>query len=69
MGGIKGKDILGKDLKFGDKVVFTRYGDEIMRIGVITNEIDGVIYFFGDNIYSMVRLKEWEGKSSRIIKI
>jgi len=69
MGGLKGKDISGKDLEIGDKVAFTRYADEIIRIGVISKEVDGLVYVYGNDIYDMVRLKEWEGKSSRIIKI
>ena len=64
---ILGLDALGKELKLGDDILFTRYGNEFMYIGKISRVTDKIVYCTA--AFSEVRITKWEGKTNRIVKI
>jgi len=66
---LEGKDLLGKDLSIGDKVAFTIYGSETIRIGTIDRETLKRVYVQLGSLYYRARLSKWKGNSNRIIKI
>ena len=62
-----GLDALGKELKLGDDILFTRYGNEFMYIGKISRVTDKIVYCNGQ--YSAARITKWKGETNRIVKI
>lgn len=62
-----GLDALGKELKLGDDILFTRYGNEFMYIGKISRVTESLVYCTGE--FSEARITKWTGKTNRIFKV
>lgn len=69
MSKIVGKDLFGKDLMIGDKVAYTTYGDETIRVGKIERETAKTIYISHESKWYSGRVAKSNRNSSRIIKL
>ena len=64
-----GLDLVGQELNIGDRVIFTEYGNEHMKIGKIIKLTDKMVYVKDDQWQSMTRISKWEGLTTRIMKL